>query len=69
MIKSIINCSENGCCDHVKKCKKLECLCSEEGESWDEWLVAVWEGRVGMRKKKRESAEWVYISFYRWNHR
>jgi hypothetical protein len=37
-------------------------------------LVAVWEGRGGMGKKKEKrrkkvSAEWVYIDFYRWNHR
>ena len=47
-------------------------------ESWDGWLAAVWEGRGGMGKKKgkkmekqrkRVSAEWVYTSFYRWNHR
>jgi len=35
MLKFTINCSENGCCDHVQKYKKLECLCGEEGESWD----------------------------------
>ena len=48
MIKSNINCSENRCCDHIQKYKKLECLCWEEGgelgwvfgcslgeESWD----------------------------------
>ena len=45
-----------------------------KGESWDGWLVAVWEGRGGMGKKKEKrrkkvSAEWVYIDFYRWNHR
>jgi hypothetical protein len=45
-------------------------------ESWDGWLAAVWEGRGGMGKKKREkqrkrvSADgWVYNGFYRWNHR
>jgi hypothetical protein len=48
MIKSTINCSENGCCNHVRKYKKLELLvvrrggelgwvvdCSLGGESWD----------------------------------
>ena len=44
---------KNRCCDHVQKYKKLVCLCWEEGESWDGWLAAVWEGRVGMGKKKR----------------
>ena len=34
--------------------KKLECLCLEEGESWDGWLVTVWEGRVGMGKKNEK---------------
>jgi hypothetical protein len=44
---------KNGyCCDHVQKYKKLECLYSEEGESWDGWLAAVREGRGGMGKKK-----------------
>ena len=41
-------------------------------------IAAVWEGRGGIGKKKgkkkekqrkRVSAEWVYIGFYRWNHR
>ena len=48
IIKSTINCSENGCCDHVQKYKKLELLvlrrggelgwvvgCSLGGESFD----------------------------------
>jgi hypothetical protein len=41
-------------------------------ESWDGWLAAVWEGRGGMGKKKKEkqrkrvSAEGsVYSGFYR----
>jgi hypothetical protein len=45
-------------------------------ESWDGWLAAVWEGRGGMGKKKKEkqrkkvSAEGcLYNGFYRWNHR
>ena len=44
-------------------------------ESWDGWLVAVWEGRGGIGKKKGKqrrrvlSAEWVYNGFYRWTHR
>jgi hypothetical protein len=54
MIKFTINCSENGCCDHVQKYKKLECLCGEERESWDGWVGVVWEGRVGMGKKKEK---------------
>jgi hypothetical protein len=39
-------------------------------ESWDEWLDAVWEGRGGMGKKKKEkqrkrlSAEGVYIMVF-----
>jgi hypothetical protein len=39
-------------------------------ESWDRWLAAVWEGRGGMRKKKKEkqrkrvSAEGVYIMVF-----
>jgi hypothetical protein len=39
-------------------------------ESWDRWLAAVWEGRGGMRKKKKEkqrkrvSAERVYIMVF-----
>ena len=39
-------------------------------ESWDRWLVAVWEGRGGTRKKKKEkhrkrvSAEGVYIMVF-----
>jgi hypothetical protein len=44
-------------------------------ESWDGWLAAVWEGRVGMGKKKKEKQKkrvsadgWVYNGFYRWNH-
>jgi len=45
---------KNRCCDHVQKYKKLKCLCWEEGESWDWWLAAVWEGRGGMGKKKRK---------------
>jgi hypothetical protein len=38
-------------------------------------LVAVWEGRGGMGKKKGKqrkrvlSAEWIYNGFYRWTHR
>jgi hypothetical protein len=39
-------------------------------ESWDGWLAAVWEGRGGMGKKKKEkqrkrvSADgWVYNGF------
>jgi hypothetical protein len=38
-------------------------------ESWDEWLTAVWEGRGGMGKKKKEkqrkrvSAEGVRIKW------
>jgi len=27
------------------------------GESWDEWLAVVWEGRGGMGKKKRKKKE------------
>ena len=50
----IHNKSENGCCDHVQKYKKLKCLCWEEGESWDGWLATVWEGRGGMGKKKEK---------------
>ena len=44
-------------------------------ESWDGWLAAVWEGRGGMGKKKKEkqrkrvSTVGVYNGFYRWNHR
>jgi len=41
-------------------------------DSWDGWLVAVWEGRGGMGKKKKEkqrkrvSADgWVYNGFFR----
>jgi len=26
----------------------------KKGESWDGWLVAVWEGRVEMGKKKEK---------------
>ena len=39
-------------------------------ESWDGWLAAVWEGRGGMGKKKKEkqrkrvSAEGVYIMVF-----
>jgi len=39
-------------------------------ESWDRWLAAVWEGRGGMRKKKKEkqrkrvSTEGVYIMVF-----
>jgi hypothetical protein len=39
-------------------------------ESWDRWLAAVWEGRGGMGKKKKEkqrkrvSAEGVYIMVF-----
>jgi len=39
-------------------------------ESWDRWLAAVWEGRGGMGKKKKEkqrkrvSAERVYIMVF-----
>jgi hypothetical protein len=38
------------------------------------WLFAVWEGRVGIGKKKeklgrRGSVEWWYINFCWWNHR
>jgi hypothetical protein len=57
MIKSTINCSENGCRDYVQKYKKLECLCWEEEESWDGWLAAVWDGRGGMGKKKGTKEE------------
>jgi len=39
-------------------------------------LAAVWEGRGGMGKKKKEKQRkrvsvdgWVYNGFYRWNHR
>jgi hypothetical protein len=39
-------------------------------------LAAVWEGRGGMGKKKKEKHRkrvsvdrWVYNGFYRWNHR
>jgi hypothetical protein len=45
-------------------------------ESWDGWLAAVWEGRGGMGKKKKEKQRkrvpadgWVYNGFFRWNHR
>ena len=49
-------------------------LLLRRGENWDGWLAAVWEGRGGIGKKKekqrkRVSAEWVYIGFYRRNHR
>jgi hypothetical protein len=44
-------------------------------ESWDGWLAAVWEGRGGMGKKKKEKQRkrvsaggWVYNGFFRWNH-
>jgi len=45
-------------------------------ESWDGWLVAVWERRGGMGKKKKEKQRkrvsaggWVYNGFFWWNHR
>jgi hypothetical protein len=39
-------------------------------ESWDGWLAAVWEGRGGMGKKKKEkqrkrvTAEGVYLMVF-----
>jgi hypothetical protein len=40
-------------------------------ESWDGWLVAVWERRGGMGKKKKEKQRkrvsaggWVYNGFF-----
>ena len=45
---------KNKCCDHVQKYTKLKCLCREEGESWDGWLAAIWEGRGRVGKKKEK---------------
>jgi len=45
-------------------------------ESWDGSLAAVWEGRAGMGKKKKEKQRkrvsangWVYNGFFWWIHR
>jgi hypothetical protein len=45
-------------------------------ESWNGWLAAVWEGRGGMGKKRKEKQKkrvsadgWVYNGFFQWNNR
>jgi len=59
MIKSTINCSENGCYDHVQKYKKLECLCWEEGESWDGEEEGEEEGEIEEESVGRVSIYWL----------
>ena len=47
----IHNKSEHGCCDH-KTYRNMTCAEKREFFFWGGWLFAVWEGRVGMGKKK-----------------
>jgi hypothetical protein len=49
MIKS----TRNGYCHHVQDIRNLSARVENSGV-WDGCLAAVWEGRGGMRKKKKE---------------
>jgi len=71
MIKS----TRNGYCDHVRI---LSARVENSGELGWVWLqfgrgAAVWEGRGGMGKKKKEKQRKrvlaAYNGFFRWNHR
>jgi hypothetical protein len=48
----IHNKSEHGCCDY-KTCRNMTCAEKRDFFFWG-WLFAVWEGRVGMGKKKEK---------------
>ena len=65
MIKS----TRNGYYDHVQGIRNLS-ACVENSGELNRWLAAVWEGRGGLGKKKKEkrrkrvSAEEVYIMVF-----
>jgi len=65
---------KNGCCDHVQKYKKLECLCWEDGRVGMSGWLQFGRGEVGWgrrrRNRGRECRQSGYIFYcYRWNHR
>jgi len=44
---------KNGCCDHVQKYKKLECLCWEEGRVGMRGWLQFGRGEVGWGRRNR----------------